>query len=217
MDNNYTHISIVLDRSGSMDSIKKDTIGGFNTFLKAQKEAPGKATLSLIRFDNFYEPVYEMVEIQSVKDLDSSNFVPRGSTALLDAIGQTINDTGAKLNAMAEDKKPSKVLFVIITDGEENSSREFTKDQINKMITEQRETWKWEFVFLAATQDAIQTGIDYGIGVRNSMSYQATGKGTQAMYATLNANTTSYRSGAKADMSFTDADKDILSSIGDTN
>lgn len=207
MDNNYTHISMVLDKSGSMSSIRKDTIGGFNTFLNSQKAEPGKATLSLVQFDDRYEQIYEMKLLSLVPDLTENMYVPRGNTALLDAMGRCIIDTGAKLSAMSEDQRPAKVIFVIVTDGEENASHEFKKDKINEMISEQRHIYKWEFVFLGANQDAIQAGIDYGIGKLNSMTFFANSVGAPGAYASFTSNVSAYRRGTTKDMAFTDKDR----------
>lgn len=200
---NYTHISFVLDRSGSMSSIKPDTIGGFNTFLESQKAVPSKATFTLIQFDNEYEVPHQMADIQTVPALTDSTFVPRGSTALLDAIGRTINDTGKRLGDMPEAERPEKVLFVILTDGFENASREFTNNKINDMITHQRDKYGWEFVFLGANQDAIATAATMGIQASSTITFTADSQGTKATYEALAANTANYRTGTARDLSFT--------------
>lgn len=203
MQKDYTHISFVLDRSGSMSSIKQDTIGGFNTFLEAQKQAPGKATFTLVQFDNEYECLCQMMDIQHVLPLNDSRFVPRGSTALLDAIGRTINDTGKRLGDMPEADRPEKVLFVILTDGYENSSLEFNNQRINDMITHQRDVYKWEFVYLGANQDAIATAANMGIQANSTMTFTADSEGTQATYEALTTNAINYRTGTSTNLSFT--------------
>jgi len=195
MKEDLTDINIVLDRSGSMSSVRDDTIGGFNTFLQSQKEAPGEAQLTLVQFDHEYEIVYNGVDVQSVSELTTKTFVPRGSTALLDAIGRTINSTGARLAEMPEEERPGKVIFVILTDGEENSSAEFTKDQINEMIKLQTEIYNWDFVFLGANQDAIKTGASIGIVAGNAMTYAATADGVGDTYRSSGASMTAYRVG----------------------
>jgi hypothetical protein len=192
MKQGYTDITFILDRSGSMSSIYADTVGGFNSFVNDQKEAEGEAKLTLIQFDTYYELNYLGVDIKDVPDLV---FQPRGMTALLDAIGRGILETGKRLDALEEDEKPSTVLFVIITDGGENASREFTKDKINEMIKHQTEIYSWDFVFLGANQDAIETGTSLGISAGNSMSYQAqAGFATQA-FASVSNNATLLRGG----------------------
>jgi len=206
MKQDLTDITVVLDRSGSMQHIAADTIGGFNTFLKSQKEAPGQATFTLVQFDDQYEVVHDAKNIQDVPELDTTTFVPRGWTALLDAIGRTINTTGARLAAMDEADRPSKVIFVIITDGEENRSAEFTdRSVIFAKIKEQTEVYSWEFVFLGANQDAIHVGGMLGIDKSRSMTYAANSKGTGLAFAAAAKSMTAYRglaAGAAAMESF---------------
>lgn len=193
MKKNYTHISVVLDKSGSMGSCLNDTIGGFNTFLNAQKEVEGEATLTLVQFNSNYDVVSDMVVLKNADKLSKQNYSPNGGTALLDAIGRTINNVESKINDMTEDAKPEKVIFVIITDGEENQSIEFTKDQIMQMINNHREEQKWEFVFIGANQDAIQAGGSIGVRAGATLDYDASPIGTQVMYASLTRGMTNYR------------------------
>lgn len=208
MKKDYTHIAIVLDRSGSMGSVKQDTIGGFNEFLKSQQEVKGEATLTLAQFDTMYELLQENANIQNVEPLTDVTYVPRGGTALLDAIGRTINSTGQFLQSLNPSQRPEKVVFVIITDGEENSSREFTLESVNEMITHQTEKYQWQFVFLGANQDAIQAGMSYGVSASNSMSFGHNTKGVSAMYSSVTSNLRNYREGGVADMSFSVDDRE---------
>ena len=215
MKANLTDISIVLDRSGSMSSVKTDTIGGFNEFLKSQKDCPGEAILTLAQFDDRYEIVHDGKNIQDVPPLDDKTFVPRGNTALLDAIGRTINATGARLSILHEDSRPSKVIFVILTDGQENASKELTREKVMEMIKHQTEAYKWDFVFLGANQDAIQAGMSMGILAGNSMTYAANAKGTGAAFRSVSVNLCSSRIGA--DMSsgyFNDKDREDQKQAG---
>lgn len=184
-------IACVLDRSGSMSSIRSDAIGGFNAFLDAQKKIPGEANLSLVLFDNEYEKVYESKELSSVPELTTATFVPRGSTALFDAVGRTIDDLGAKLDSSAN--KPDKVIFVILTDGEENSSQEYSQERIAEMIKHQEEKYSWEFIFLAANQDAFETGSMLNIKACNTANFAATSVGTRDAYAYMSNTVASYR------------------------
>ena len=204
----YTHITVILDRTGSMESVKTDTIGGFNHFLKDQKAAPGEATLTLVQFDSQdpYEVLADFAPIAEAKELTDATYVPRADTPLLDAIGRGINDIGAKLAAKAEDQRPEKVLFVILTDGYENASREFTREKVMEMIKRQSETFKWQFVYLGANQDAIAVGASMGIPAQASMSYAHNKVGTEAAFASLSAQSCSYRCGAP-DVAFTGADR----------
>ena len=196
----YTHIGIVLDRSGSMSSCQSDTIGRFNQFLSDQRNVEGEATLTFVQFDDHYDILNNMSPLADVEDIDDRRYVPRGSTALLDAIGRTLNSTEHQLSEMSEDDKPERVIFVIITDGEENSSREFTRDQIMEMINNKREENTWEFIFIGANQDAIQAGGSIGVRAASSMSYDQSQLGTQHMYASLSSGMTSYRSAPVEDL-----------------
>jgi len=199
MKEGYTHISVVLDRSGSMQSCLNDTIGGFNSFLQAQRDVEGEATVSLIQFDDQYEVVCQMTPIIDALGLTHETYTPRGMTALLDAIGRTMNETEHALSEMGEDEKPEKVIFVIITDGEENSSREFQRDNIMDMINRHREEDSWEVIFIGANQDAIQSGGSMGIRAGATLNYDQTSQGTQVMYASLTRGMTNYRSMAVED------------------
>jgi len=179
---------VIVDRSGSMGSIQADAQGGFNTFIEAQKKCPGEATLTLVQFDTNYEM---LCENKPIRDVQPYTLIPRGATALLDAMGITIAKVGERLRQTPESSRPGKVLVAIITDGEENSSREFSRARVFDMIQHQREVYKWEFVFIAANQDAIQTGASYGIS--NSMNFAATAVGTQSAYVNLTECTSAYR------------------------
>jgi hypothetical protein len=207
MKENYTDITVVLDRSGSMESIKDDTIGGYNKFLKGQKEVKGECTISLYQFDDKYEPVYEGQNIQHVAELNNETFVPRGWTALLDAIGRSINDTGARLAKLKEEDRPDKVIFVIQTDGAENQSKEFTREKIFEMIKHQSNNYNWKFLFLGANQDAIATATSYGIISNNSITYAANNIGTHYALSGVSCNITNYRSNITMDCGFTDEDR----------
>ena len=208
MKDNYTDINIVLDRSGSMESVKADTIGGFNTFLKEQQDAPGEASFTLVQFDNVYEIVHRGVTIKQVEPLTDKTFVPRGSTALLDAIGRMIKEAGKRLGDMPEDQRPAKVIFVIVTDGQENASNEFTTSQISDMIQHQRDAYKWEFVFLGANQDAISSAASIGVSAANALSYAANASGVRGAIRSLSSNVIAYRSSAVVDCAFTKADRE---------
>ena len=168
MRTDLTDITMVVDRSGSMESIKSDAEGGINSFIHQQKQEPGEALLTLVQFDTEYEFVHSGVP---VKQIPAFTLVPRGSTALLDAVGRAINETGARLAAMAESQRPALVVFVIVTDGAENSSREFTRDQIRTMVEHQQSAYKWQFTFLAANQDAFAAGGSMGIAQDGIAAY----------------------------------------------
>ena len=171
MKENLTDITVVLDRSGSMGSVRDDTIGGFNTFLEGQKSGEGEATISLVQFDHEYTPVYEGWPIAKAEKLDHKTYEPRGMTALLDALGRTIVRTGTRLEAMKEEDRPAKVVFVVITDGYENASREFDREKIADMIQRQTDIYNWQFVYLGANQDAITVGKTMGFSAQTSATY----------------------------------------------
>jgi hypothetical protein len=189
---NSTEIVFVVDRSGSMSSIAADMRGGLDTFIAEQKKLPGECTVSLSQFDDRYETIYAGKPIDSVPPLE---LVPRGATALLDAVGRTIDAAGARLAAIQESDRPSKILFVIVTDGAENASHEYSRARINEMIKTQQEKYSWEFVFLGANQDAFAAAQDLGIRGAAAMNYVASAKGAQAMYSGLSASARSYRGG----------------------
>lgn len=214
MKTGCTDITIVLDRSGSMESVKADTIGGYNQFLSDQKVAPGEATITLAQFDDVYEVVYGGIPIADAKPLDGETFKPRGSTALLDAIGRTIHDTGKRLEAMPEGQRPENVIFVIITDGEENSSKEYRHDRINEMITHQREAYNWNFVFLGANQDAITTASQLGVGAASAMTYAANSGGVAAVYESISGSVTKRRAGLTRSVDFTEEDREKQRKVG---
>ena len=151
MRKDFTDITLVVDRSGSMEAIREDAMGGVNRFILDQAEKPGDAVLTLVQFDTEYEFVHRA---KPIKGIPQYVLTPRGGTALLDAVGRAINETGERLTAMPEANRPGLVVFVVMTDGEENSSREFSKKQIKEKISHQQDKYGWQFVFLGANQDA---------------------------------------------------------------
>lgn len=204
---NHTDITVVLDRSGSMQTIANDTIGGYNKFLSDQKDAKGTANITLHQFDHLFETITQDKDVKSAEPLTDKTFVPRGNTALLDAIGRAVNDTGDRLRKR---KEACNVVFVIITDGEENHSREFSHAKVMEMIKHQQEKYSWNFIFLGANQDAIRTGNSFGIRGGNSMSYAGNGAGTISAFTSLSSNIGLYRSkGGQCvnSLSFSDDDK----------
>ncbi|MDP2692874.1 MAG: VWA domain-containing protein [bacterium] len=193
MKTNYSHIAVILDRSGSMSSVKEATIAGFNDFLDKQKKTPGEATISLHQFDDVYETVYDFANLQYAPLLNETTYQPRNSTALLDAIGKTINNLGVRLGAMTENERPERIIVVIQTDGYENASKEYTKDKINELIIHQRDKYNWQFLFLGANQDAIMTASSIGIQANKSMTYDHSSVGTSNMYMAASNLTSSLR------------------------
>ena len=182
---NSSLIAVVMDRSGSMASVQTPTIEGFNEFLKAQKETPGECVMYYTQFDNEYEIVHNYVPIKDMPELTTKTYVPRGNTALMDAIGRTIVKVGEDLAAKPEDERPSQVIFVIQTDGYENASTEYNKDKVSVMIKEQRDNWNWDFLFLGASEAAMKEAENIGMMATASLNYSHTATGSKnAFYAT---------------------------------
>jgi Mg-chelatase subunit ChlD len=171
MNNAHTEIVFVLDRSGSMQAMVEPAISGFNRLLREQQQVPGHARFTLVLFDDQYELPFHSVPIAEVVELDTSTFVPRGSTALLDAIGRTIDDLGSKLAATPEKDHPNQVIIAILTDGEENASTRYTWEAVAKRIRHQSEKYQWQFLFLGANQDAIATAGRMSIQANNTTNF----------------------------------------------
>lgn len=178
MNQNLTEIAFILDRSGSMHSVTESAISGFNEFLRDQQKTEGQARLTLVLFDNEYLVPMDRIPIQEAVGLDTTTYVPRGSTALLDAIGTTIDSLGTKLAATPEAERPAQVIIAILTDGFENASQKFTWSEISAKILEQTNTYKWQFLFLGANQDAIATASRLQIDAANAATYLADKIGT---------------------------------------
>jgi uncharacterized protein YegL len=191
---NFTSINVIIDASGSMSHLTHDTIGNFNTFLKEQKEFPGEAVFTLCTFNTDYRLAHDFVKIAGVPNLDKEVYRPNGGTALLDAVGTTIDSVGRRLAALPEEERPSKVIFLIITDGHENSSHRYGAEQIKSMIEHQKDVYSWEFVFMGANIDAIAAGTGLGISAQNTLNYAATSAGTHQLYRSVSENMSTYRS-----------------------
>ncbi|WP_053362285.1 vWA domain-containing protein [Bacillus sp. FJAT-27251] len=183
MNINLTEIVFLLDRSGSMAGLEKDTIGGFNAFIQKQCQLEGETRVTAVLFDDQYEVLWDGVEAPAARLSDQ--YYVRGCTALLDAAGKTIVDVGHRLSRTSEENRPGKVIFVITTDGEENASTEFTYDKVKQLIQHQQEKYNWEFIFMGANIDAVaEAG---SLGIENSRAYQFMGteKGIESMYDTV--------------------------------
>ncbi len=163
-----THIYFLLDRSGSMQSVKSDTEGGFAAFVEEQKKAPGDCRVTLAQFDNEYDVVYSGVPVASVPPLALQ---PRGTTALLDAMGRLVTDAGAELAALPEDERPGTVIVAVMTDGLENASREWTHTAIRSLVEQQTSAYAWQFMYMGADQDAIEVGTRLGVDAAYSVTY----------------------------------------------
>lgn len=185
-----TEIVFVIDKSGSMSHLAGDTIGGFNGFIESQKAIDGKATLTTVLFDTSWRILHDAIDLREVKPMINSDYVAGGGTAMLDAIGEIINRVQDRHDELGSEK-PEEVLFVITTDGEENSSRKFTKSQIEKMIKHQTNGHGWKFMFLGANMDAVKEAASIGISSDYATNYTYTSKGVSDSYITLcNATST---------------------------
>ena len=187
MKKNLTELVFILDRSGSMQGLEGDTIGGFNAMLEKQKKEPGEAFVSTVLFDDQAEVLHDRVEIGEVQAITEKEYYVRGCTALLDAIGGAIHHIGnIHKYARAEDV-PEHTLFVITTDGMENASRRYSVHRVREMIRRQKEQYGWEFLFLGANIDAVETAGHFGIGADRSVDYRADSRGTKTAYESVAA------------------------------
>lgn len=202
-DTNKTLIAALLDRSGSMSTSKKATEDGWRELINGQKREPGECLVTLAQFDDRYEIVYSPTDI---KDLPEFALEPRGMTAMLDAVGKFITDVGASLAVMAEDDRPGTVICLIMTDGMENASREWSWQQVKDLITQQTDQWGWKFLFLGANIDAVDIGARMGMDRGSSLTFDAADPDAVAgTYAVASASMTSTRSGLLG--SFTEEDR----------
>jgi len=210
MKKGLTEIVFILDRSGSMCGLESDTIGGYNEMLKKQKQMEGEAIISTILFDDHFEVLHNRLPIAEVKPMTEHEYFVRGSTALLDAIGRSITKIGDVQRTTAEDQKAEKVIFVITTDGMENSSMEYSTAHIKLMIERQKEKYGWEFLFLGANIDAVETAEKIGISAKHAVNYHADAKGTRLNYATVGKAVSQFRQSSCLDESWKDEiDKDF--------
>jgi Mg-chelatase subunit ChlD len=192
-----TDVTIVLDRSGSMEAIRSDVVGAFNAFVHDQQQLPGECRLTLVQFDDEYEVVCRARPIAEVPDLNHDSFVPRGSTALLDAIGRTIRELDKRLVDEGGPDREVRALVAILTDGLENASTDFKRDDVFRMIKERTEQG-WAFLFLAANQDAIAEGGLIGIGAAQSLNFMASASGVHDGTQALSDALAEFRSSGKA-------------------
>ena len=185
MKKNLTEIVFILDRSGSMAGLEKDTIGGFNAMIAKQKGEPGDAYVSTVLFDNRSEVTHDRIALHRVPALTEREYYVRGCTALLDAVGGAIRHIQNVHKYAREEDRPEKTLFVITTDGMENASREYTYDRVRRLIETQREEQGWEFLFLGANIDAAREAARFGIREDRAANYHADHKGTEVIYESV--------------------------------
>ena len=193
MKKNLTELVFILDKSGSMSGLENDTIGGYNAMLEKQKTLDGECVITTVLFDNRYELLHDRINIQAVKPISEAEYQVGGSTALLDAIGQTIHKIGVAQKNTAEEYRAEKVLFVIITDGEENASRHYSTTQVKKAIERQKNKYGWEFIFLGANIDAVQTARRFGINAEHAVDYVPDSEGTQLNFKMMSKSVEAFR------------------------
>lgn len=193
MKKNLTELVFILDKSGSMSGLEKDTIGGFNSMLDQQRKVDGECVITTVLFDNRYELLHDRIGIRAVQPITGKEYFVGGSTALLDAIGKTIHKIGTAQKNTTEDYRAEKVMFVIITDGEENASRHFSSAQIRQMIQHQKERYGWEFIFLGANIDAVETAGRFGIDADRAVDYVPDGEGTELNFRMMSETVATFR------------------------
>ncbi len=183
--NNTTELVFILDRSGSMAGLESDTIGGFNSMIKKQKKQDGKCYVSTVLFDDRIDVIHDRVELSSIRKLTSDDYFVRGCTALIDAIGSSIHHIKNIHKYARPEDVPQNTMFIITTDGMENASHEYSSDDVKKMIEEQKEKNGWEFIFIGANIDAVETAKGLGISEDRAVNYHADSKGTNVLYDTV--------------------------------
>lgn len=193
MKQNLTELVFILDKSGSMSGLERDTIGGFNSMLKKQQGVEGKCRITTVLFDNHYTLLHDRIDIRAVSPMTNKEYFVGGSTALLDAIGRTIHKLINVQKSTAEEYRADKVMFVIITDGEENSSREYSISKIKAMIEHEKEKYGWEFIFLGANMDAVKTASRFGIHADRAVDYVPDEKGTQLNFEAMSETVACFR------------------------
>ena len=193
MKKNLTQLVFILDRSGSMAGLESDTIGGFNAMLEKQKKEDGECIITTVLFDHEVELLHDRIDIRAVKTMSEKEYMVRGSTALLDAIGKTIHKIGNAEKNTAEEYRAEKVMAVIITDGEENSSRFYSLKEVKHMIERQKERYGWEFIFLGANIDAVKTATRFGIDKDMAVDYVPDKEGIQLNFSMMSEAVASYR------------------------
>lgn len=214
MKNNITELVFILDMSGSMQPLAGDTIGGFNSMLGKQRREPGKALVSTVVFNAKSRVIHDRVPLENVPELTVSEYIPGGCTALLDAVGGAVHHIGNIHKYARKEDVPDKTLFVITTDGMENSSRLYSQHRVKSMIERQQSRYGWEFIFLGANIDAVQTAGDIGIDRRNAVDYHADSQGSGVLFESLSRAVSCVRNGkgcTEDGMWRMELDKDFIS------
>ena len=209
MRKNLTEIVFILDRSGSMSGLETDTIGGFNSMIEKQKKENGEALISTVLFDNVSEVIHDRVPVQKVEPMTDKDYSVRGCTALLDAIGGAIHHIGNVHKYARNEDVPEHTLFVITTDGMENASRRYDSEKVKKMIERQKNRYGWEFLFIGANIDSVETAKHFGINSDRSVNYHADGQGTAVVFDAVSKTVCNFRKSRPLSSSWSDEiDKD---------
>ncbi len=198
---NTTEMVFIIDKSGSMSGLESDTIGGFNSNIDKQLETGENVLVTTVLFDTNFSTLHDRVNISKVEKMTKKDYCPGGNTALCDAVGNTINRIKYAQQYLREDERPNKTMFVIITDGYENSSREFSSSKVKELITEQKQKHDWEFLFLGANMDAVETANTYGIDADKAVTYMSDFVGTSTAWNALAGITSSFAKVGKKAMS----------------
>lgn len=212
LNRHLTELVFILDRSGSMRGLEQDTIGGFNAMLDRQREAEGQALVSTVLFDSGIEVIHDRVDVRKVEPMTEKQYAVRGCTALLDAVGGAIHHIGNVHKYAREEDRPARTLFVITTDGMENASRRYDAGRVREMIRRQTERYGWEFLFLGANIDAVQTAGRFGIDADRAANYHSDSLGTALNYDVLGDAIHAVRGGKPLDSNWKQRiDKDYQS------
>lgn len=187
MGNSITELVFILDRSGSMSGLETDTIGGFNAMIEKQIKEDGEAYVPTVLFDNVTEVLHDRVKLSKIEKMTDRDYTVRGCTALIDAIGGAINHIGNIHKYARPEDVPEHTMFIITTDGMENASHRYSSDEVKTMIERQKEKYGWEFLFIGANIDAVETAASFGIDRNRAVNYRADSRGTQVLYDTVSA------------------------------
>ena len=197
--NNITELVFILDRSGSMHGLEKDTIGGFNSMIEKQKKQDGECYVSTVLFGSASEVIHDRVKLADVKPMTEKEYYVRGCTALIDALGGAIRHIGTIHKYARPEDVPEHTMFVITTDGLENASHKYSSDEVKKMVEKQKEKYGWEFLFIGANIDSVETAKHYGIGADRAVNYKADKEGTAVLYKTVADTVCCFRSNSHID------------------
>ncbi|MGN0542182.1 MAG: hypothetical protein ACI4JG_01890 [Acutalibacteraceae bacterium] len=204
MKNNITELVFILDRSGSMSGLESDTIGGFNSMIEKQKKQDGECYVSTVLFDNVSEVLHDRVRLSEIKPMTENDYTVRGCTALIDAIGGAIHHIGNVHKYARPEDVPEHTMFIITTDGMENASRRYSSEQVKAMIKRRKEKYGWEFLFIGANIDAVETAARYGIAEDRAVNYRADKKGTHILYESVSQVVGNVRANKNIDENWSD-------------